>query len=99
MRRGPNRDRARARARARLGLDNGGKQEGRPCGRPFMTSDTLCSELDTLTYWQASQVPPLRMASMEHAFFSSAVYSFFGSDFGAFSTVAFSMLEAPRVRR
>ena len=49
-------------------------------------------------YWQASQVPPLRMASIEHAFFSSAVYSFF-SALGAFSTVAFSMLEAPRVRR
>ena len=34
--------------------------------------------LDTLyssprDHWQASQVPPLRMASMEHAFFSSAV--------------------------
>ena len=59
--------------------------------------------LDTLyssprAHWQASQVPPLRMASMEHAFFSSAVYSFF-SALGAFSTVAFSMLEAPRVRR
>ena len=50
------------------------------------------------TYWQASQVPPLRIASIEQAFFSSAVYSFFAA-FGAFSTVAFSMLEAPRVRR
>ena len=50
-------------------------------------------------YWQASQVPPLRMASIEQAFFSSAVYSFFFSALGAFSTVAFSMLEAPRVRR
>jgi hypothetical protein len=74
------------------------KQEGRPCGRPFIISDTLYSELDIPTYWQASQVPPLRMASMEQAFFSSAVYSFF-SALGAFSTVAFSMLEAPRVRR
>ena len=51
------------------------KQEGRPCGRPFQTTETLYSELDTLVpaYWQASQVPPLRMASMEQAFFSSAV--------------------------
>ncbi len=27
-------------------------------------------------YWQASQVPPLRIASIEHAAFSSAVYCF-----------------------
>ena len=76
------------------------QQEGRPCGRPFQTTETLCPELDTLVpaYWQASQVPPLRMASIEHAFFSSAVNSFFAG-FGALSTVAFSMLEAPRVRR
>jgi hypothetical protein len=31
----------------------------------------LLSSLNS--YWQASQVPPLRMASIEHAFFSSAV--------------------------
>ena len=76
------------------------QQEGRPGGRPSQPIYTRYSELDTLVpaYWQASQVPPLRMASMEHAFFSSAVYSFF-SALGAFSTVAFSMLEAPRVRR
>ncbi len=60
------------------------------------TFAALCSK--PRAYWQASQVPPLRMASMEHAFFSSAVYSFF-SALGTFSTVAFSMLEAPRVRR
>ena len=29
-------------------------------------------------YWQASQVPPLRMASMEQALFSASVNSFAG---------------------
>ena len=53
------------------------------------------------SYWQASQVPPLRMASIEQAFFSASVYVGLSAlaGVGAFSTVAFSMFEAPRVRR
>ena len=89
---------------------NGGHGNDRPTCCPYPNKKGVLADalsyppiLETLysnprPYWQASQVPPLRMASMEHAFFSSAVYSFF-SAFGAFSTVAFSMLEAPRVRR
>ncbi len=63
--------------------------------------DTRTLYTPVTSYWQDSQMPPLRMASMEHAFFSASVYvglSVF-SGFVAFSTVAFSMLEAPRVRR
>ena len=51
------------------------------------------------TYWQASQVPPLRIASMEQAFFSSAVNSRFGSAAGRRSRFALSMALLFRVRR
>ena len=73
-------------------------KKGRPCGRPFQPGYTLYSGY---AYWQDSQVPPLRMASIEHAFFSASVYVGLSAlaAVGAFSTVAFSMLEAPRVRR
>ena len=64
-------------------LANGGHGNDRPTLKtrraslrtPFSTQ--LYSILGTLysgySYWQDSQMPPLRMASMEHAFFSSAV--------------------------
>ena|GEM_PF-3655982 len=45
-------------------------------------------------YWQASHSSPLRIASMEQAIFSSGVKVCFFT-----LTVAFSMLDAPSVRR
>ncbi|MEY5014359.1 MAG: hypothetical protein RIS92_717 [Verrucomicrobiota bacterium] len=48
-----------------------------------------------LCYWQASQVPPLRMASMEHAVFSASVNSLAGRR----SWFALSMALRLRVRR
>ena len=64
-------------------------------------------KLALLNYWHASQSPPLRMASMLQASFCSSVKAGLGA-FGvpvmpriSFTTseVAFSMLEALRVRR
>jgi len=59
-----------------------------------------------LIYWHDSHSSPLRMASMEQAFFSSSVKARFswsarraGRTSFLTATVAFSMLEAPRVRR
>lgn len=49
-------------------------------------------------YWQASQTPPFRMASMEQAFFSSAVNSRFSAA-GLRSRLALSMALLFSVRR
>jgi hypothetical protein len=61
-------------------------------------------------YWQASQVSPRRIASMLQAFFSSSENSRLAAGLASVSaamprtsffaaTVAFSMFEAPRLRR
>jgi len=66
----------------------------------------ICNSL----YWQASHSSPFIMASIEQAFFSSALNSFFtwsapstwpASPLTSFFTlvVAFSIFEAPRVRK
>lgn len=48
-------------------------------------------------YWQASQVPPLRMASMEQAFRSSAVYSrFSGADLRSRFALSIALLFSVR---
>ena len=70
-------------------------------GASLRTPPVFRPPAGAVTYWQASQVPPLRIASSEQAFFSASVYSFFlGSTLSSFrSTVDFSMLEADSVRR
>ncbi len=51
-----------------------GEDRGRPGGRKGASGWTPLRRTAAGTaYWQASQVPPLRMASIEQAFFSSSV--------------------------
>gem|GEM_PF-5720757 len=66
---------------------------------PFFNPPILDTLYSGSSYWQDSQVPPVRIASIEQAVFSSTVKVVFSTFFSAFSTVAFSIFEAPKVRR
>ena len=73
------------------------KEAARAAGGGAITRPPAPSPLTG--YWQASQVPPLRIASMEQAFFSSGVNSRFGSAAGRRSRLALSMALLFSVRR
>ena len=98
------------RLRQRLGRSPGCKKKhGSTLGPVSLLLSPSGTSSNPPPYWQASHSPPLSIASRLQAVASSVVYSGFGSLFSCSQTtprvslrtltVAFSIFEAPSVRR